>query len=574
MDVDSRFLPPLSSFRWLDVRTFVRAWGERTAAVAARSPSGTIGLFAALLIASLWGGVFAQIEGDRAQVIDNVRRDNANLTRAFAEHTVRTLKSVDQAVLFIKVQYEKHNGRIDIAEYVRDGMIVSPIFNQIGVIDENGIYQMSSLADFRKVDLSDREHFKFHKAADSGELFISKPVLGRASGKWSLQLTRRINKPDGGFGGVVVISVDPYYFSKVYSELDLGPQSVATLVGTDNIVRARQSRASSVPGQDISGSLVAAHLKVGDAGFLEAPGSIDGIKRYLSYRKLAEYPLVVVVAQGQDDVLAQFRGRELRYIGWGAFSTLVILAFAIAAVGLIRSLQASQRRAESANRMKSEFLANMSHELRTPLNGILGFSELLRKRLGEGRDGQCAGHIHESGQHLLAIVNDVLDLAKIEAGKLAVELRAESVADMVSQVLRVHTPGTEAKGLALAADLPDDLPATVMCDRTRMVQILNNLVHNAIKFTARGSVTVAVRRRGGFLYFRVRDTGCGIAAAAQSRIFERFSQADSSVTRTHGGTGLGLALSRQLAGLMRGRVGFKSREGEGSTFWVSLPADA
>jgi signal transduction histidine kinase len=580
MDVDSRFLAPVPAVRRADAWASMCAWGARVAALAARSPSGTIGVFALLLIASLWGGLFAQIEVDRAQVIENVRRDNANLTRAFAEHTVRTLKSVDQAVLFIKVQYEKHNGRIDVAEYVRDGMIVSPIFNQIGVIDENGIYQTSSLPDFKKVDLSDREYFRFHKAADSGELHISKPVLGRVSGKWSLQLTRRINKPDGSFGGVAAVSVDPYYFSKVYGELDLGPQSEATLVGTDNIVRARQSRASSVhgtssvPGQDISGSLIAAHMKVGDAGFMLSPGGVDGVKRFLTYRKLGEYPLVVVVAQGEDDVLAQFRQREGRYFGWGVFSTLVILAFAISAIGLIRSLQASQCRAESANRMKSEFLANMSHELRTPLNGILGFSELLQRRLGEGRDGQCAGHILESGRHLLSIVNDVLDLAKIEAGKLSVDLRAESIADMVSQVLRTHAPGAEAKGLVLAADLPDDPSGMVRCDRTRMVQVLNNLVHNAIKFTARGTVTLEVCRRAGFVHFRVRDTGCGIPAEAQSRIFERFSQADSSITRTHGGTGLGLALSQQLAGLMRGRVGFRSIEGEGSTFWISLPADA
>jgi signal transduction histidine kinase len=107
-----------------------------------------------------------------------------------------------------------------------------------------------------------------------------------------------------------------------------------------------------------------------------------------------------------------------------------------------------------------------------------------------------------------------------------------------------------------------------------MIQILNNLVHNAIKFTAQGTVTLAVRKRGNVVYFRVRDTGCGIPAAAREHIFERFSQADSSITRSHGGTGLGLALSRQLAGLMRGGVGFESREGEGSTFWVSLPANA
>jgi signal transduction histidine kinase len=539
-----------------------------------RSPNGVIGFFALVLVSMVWGGMFAQIDADRVQTIDNVRRDNANLTRAFAEHTVRTLKSVDQAVLFIKYQYEKQNGRINIAEYVRDGMIVSQIFNQIGVIDEHGIYQMSNMADFKRIDLSDRDHFKAHIARDSGELYISKPVLGRATGKWSLQLTRRINKPDGSFGGVVVISVDPYYFSKVYSELDLGRQGVATLVGFDGIVRARQSSGDSRVGQSVVGSLFYEHMKLGDAGFFLSPGSIDQTARFLSYRKLAEYPLAVAVGQGEAEVLAHFNQRQTRHITWGLYATLVILAFAVSAGWLIASLQASRRRAESANQLKTEFLANMSHELRTPLNGILGFSELLERRLGATKDGQCATHIRTSGQHLLAIVNNVLDLAKIEAGKLSIAMKAEDISQMLEQVVGAHDGEAKAKGLDLILEVAADVPAMVHCDRTRMVQILNNLVHNAIKFTERGEVALGVRREGDSVHFSVRDTGCGVAEAARQRIFERFSQADSSITRKFGGTGLGLALCRQLATLMHARVGFDSREGEGSTFWVRLPAGA
>ena len=547
---------------------------NRAAQAVNRSPTGVIGFFALILVTMVWGGMFAQIDADRVQTIDNVRRDNANLTRAFAEHTVRTLKSVDQAVLFIKHQHEKYNGRIDIAEYVRDGMIVSQIFNQLGVIDEHGIYQMSNLADFKRVDLSDREHFKAHVARDTGELYISKPVLGRASGKWSLQLTRRINKPDGSFGGVVVISVDPYYFSKVYSELDLGRQGVATLVGVDGIVRARQSSGDATVGQSVVGSLFYEHMKLGDAGFFLSPGSIDNTPRFLSYRKLAEYPLVVAVGQGEAEVMAQFSERQARQIRWGVFASLVILAFAVSAGWLIASLQASRRRAESANQMKSEFLANMSHELRTPLNGILGFSELLERRLGATKDGDCARHIRTSGQHLLAIVNDVLDLAKIEAGKMSVDLKPEDVSRMVDQVMGAHMVAARDKGLALTYTIENDVPATLQCDSTRMVQVLNNFVHNAIKFTEQGDVVLTVRRSGDFVRFEVRDTGCGIAKAACERIFQRFSQADSSITRKFGGTGLGLALCKQLATLMRARVGFESREGEGSTFWVSLRAGA
>jgi signal transduction histidine kinase len=545
---------------------------ERVAAWFGASPSHLIGLLTLPLVAMIWIGIGTQIGLDRDQTVDNVRRDNANLSKAFAEHTVRTLKSVDQAVLFIKYQYERNGGRINIADYVREGMIISQIFNQLGVIDENGIYQMSNLADFKKIDLSDREHFKVHVANDSGELFISKPVLGRASGKWSLQLTRRINKPDGSFGGVVVISVDPYYFSKVYSELDLGRSGVATLVGTDNIVRARQAAGDATVGQDISKSPLADHIRVGDAGFLRTPGNIDGVARYVSYRKLAEYPLVVAVGQAEDEVLAQFRERKSRYLTWGGVATLAIVAFACAAIVLMRRLQESQRRAESANRLKSEFLANMSHELRTPLNGILGFSELLAKRLPEGRDRQSATHIQNSGRHLLAIVNDILDLAKIEAGRLDVELKDEAVAPIVEAVLNTHVASAQAKGITLELHIDPAAAARIVCDRTRMTQVLGNLVHNAIKFTAQGGVRLEVSASGSKVLFSVIDTGCGIPAEAQARIFERFSQADGSITRNYGGTGLGLALSRQLCDLMHATIGFSSREGQGSTFRVSIPS--
>ena len=177
-----------------------------------RFPAGVLGLFALILVGLVWTTVGLQVRSEKEQVLRDAYRDSANLVRVFEEHTVRTMKNVDQAVLFVKYQYERNAGRVDIADAMRQGMINGRIFNQIGVIDEHGIYILSNLPDFKRVDLSDREHFKVHVADDSRQLFISKPVLGRASGKWSLQMTRRINKPDGSFGGVVVVSVDPFYF--------------------------------------------------------------------------------------------------------------------------------------------------------------------------------------------------------------------------------------------------------------------------------------------------------------------------------------------------------------------------
>lgn len=537
-----------------------------------RSPSGVLGLFAIVLIALLWTTVGVQIESERAQVLQNAYRDTANLARVFQEHSVRTLKNVDQAVLFVKYQYEKTGGRVDIADALRQGMINGRIFNQIGVIDENGIYALSNFADFKKIDLSDREHFKAHLAEDTKTLFISKPVLGRASGKWSLQMTRRINKPDGSFGGVVVVSVDPYYFSEFYGELDIGSGGSITLMGVDGIVRARQAADSTVVGQDISQSPLMTQALSHPVGQYRAASLVDQERRIYSYRRLAEYPLVVSVGQSEKDVFAEFNGRRERYLQWGAAATTLILAFAFCAVVLVMRMRESQLRAESANRLKSEFLANMSHELRTPLNGILGFSELLTRRAQSDKDRKFSEMIHSSGQHLLGLVNTILDLAKIEAGRLTVEMRPCALLPIIEESIALYRNEAEAKGLKLEL-LPDPAcPPEVFCDRMRTTQILNNLIHNAVKFTSTGSISVSAFLQGGQTVVQVRDTGCGIPLQAQPNVFERFRQADNTITRQYGGTGLGLALSRDLARLMEGHIGFSSRVDEGSTFWLALRA--
>ena len=228
--------------------------------------------------------------------------------------------------------------------------------------------------------LGDREHFRVHATRDSDELFVGKPVLGRASGKWSIQLTRRINLPDGTFGGVVVISVDPFYFSTFDSQVDLGRDGVAMLAGRDGLVRARQSGDDTQVGQDLGKTSLFEQVARQSRGDYISVSAIDGVRRILSYRAMTSYPLVVVVGSGYDAALEEFDTRRAGYLAAGALFTLVAAAFCLAVITLIRrkqrinaELRAAIERAESANRMKSELLASMSHELRTPLNGILGF---------------------------------------------------------------------------------------------------------------------------------------------------------------------------------------------------------
>ncbi len=538
---------------------------------ASGSPGGGVFVFALVMLVLTWSAVVASIGQDRRESLNSAFVANANLARAFEEHSVRTLKSVDQAVLFLKYQYEKNDGHIDIASYEQQGMIVSSLFNQIGVIDEHGIYALSNLPRFQHMNLSDREHFRVHVARDSADLYVSKPVLGRASRKWSVQLTRRINKRDGSFGGVVVVSIDPYYFTKFYGDVDLGDGGVVTLVGLDGIVRARKTATDSTVGQDLRASPNFWKITSEGVGQYAAPSAVDGVRRVVAFRRLSDYPLAVIVGSSEDDALAGWRERMSRSVGWGVAATLAILAFSFSTVLLVRRLQESRARAESANRLKSEFLANMSHELRTPLNGILGFSELLGRRVKGAEERQFVDMIGRSGTHLLELLNQVLDLAKIEAGRLDVQREPLALGPVLAEAVQVHGPEAARKGLTLAAPAGDGTAATVLADRTRLLQVMNNLVHNAVKFTDKGSVSVTARRLGPEVAIEVTDTGCGIPWEAQPQIFGRFQQAEGFNTRRYGGTGLGLALCKELAGLMGGRIDFRSTPGSGTTFRVFLP---
>jgi len=231
----------------------------------------------------------------------------------------------------------------------------------------------------------------------------------------------------------------------------------------------------------------------------------------------------------------------------------------------------ARNRAEEANKLKSSFLASMSHELRTPLNGILGYAELLQLELEDPSQREFAETIHASGRHLLDIVDDLLDLAKIEAGRMELKPQDHDIASLAGELVGVHRAHAQAKGLTVELELADDLPASMRVDPVRVRQVLNNLLNNAVKFTENGKIVFSVRTDGARIAFAVSDTGPGIPAEAQGIIFEKFRQLDQFMTRDHGGTGLGLALARELARLQSGDLIVESRVGEGSTFTLYLP---
>jgi PAS domain S-box-containing protein len=241
-----------------------------------------------------------------------------------------------------------------------------------------------------------------------------------------------------------------------------------------------------------------------------------------------------------------------------------------------RELASARDAAEAASRAKSAFLANMSHEIRTPLHGLMGLAELARNpELPEARRTEYLARLVDSARALSAVINDILDLSKIEAGRLDLEYQPFDLKALCTTVAYAQEPVAHQRGLALSVSFDEALHERVLGDAVRLRQILDNFLSNALKFTLHGSVSVHVQpAEGERVRFKVRDSGPGIDAATQARLFQPFVQADESVTRRYGGTGLGLAICRELARLMGGEVGVVSEPNAGSEFWVELPLPA
>ncbi|TAN69518.1 MAG: HAMP domain-containing protein [Magnetospirillum sp.] len=391
------------------------------------------------------------------------------------------------------------------------------------------------------------------------------------SGLWKLTTAATIPYFTGpyagsprGFGFVTIgANVDDFhsaatkakdYTDQILTQRDLELQanldSVLSLISTQVATMARQLTVST-----LAMSIVVIGIAIWMASFLtrRITAVVNGIRRFrdddLDYR---------LPVHGDDEMASMARSFNL---------------MADSVRDSIVTLQDAKHKAEEASRMKSEFLANMSHELRTPLNGIIGFSELIRDEAADDETRENADIIERSSRHLLELVNTILDIAKIEAGAMTLNREPVDLARLVAAAAAVHQPVANAKGIGFVAETGPDVPAILSADPLRLRQILHNLLSNAVKFTEAGEVRLRVSRSGVDVRFEVQDTGAGIPESMQAAIFEKFRQVDSFLTRSHGGTGLGLTLARHLVELMGGTIGLVSKLGEGTTFHFILPID-
>jgi signal transduction histidine kinase/ActR/RegA family two-component response regulator len=561
-----------------------------------------------LSVASCAGYIYFSTVRGYDEALETAQRESLTQARQVAEHATATVERADITLQAVadQVHDDDLSAGTNLNESRRsaiNAMLVTLQSRTRGIVsmsltDANGTVLANSVGAPVGADLGSREYFKTLKAAPRNEPVISEAILGRVSNKWGIQVARRVEFKNGEFAGMLVANIGlDENFDEFYISLGAGQNRLIALYDTNSRLISRVPRADQLLGKPIPRNSVS--MAFGDLvpeGVIEQVSVVDGQLRLFAFRKVARFPLYALVAPVKSEVLRRWAAERDQNI-------LFLLAACAAGLGLTvlirkrelalkeldryknhleslveqrtHELSVAKEAAESASRAKSTFLSNMSHELRTPMNAIMGMTGIALRHAEDPKLIDQLGKINNASQHLLAVINDILDISKIEAERMTLEQSNFVLGEVLENLASVIGHNVSEKGLTLCVDVPSEIAHLALRgDALRLSQILLNLTSNAVKFTETGTVTLRVRlAKEGLtnvlLRFEVQDTGIGISDQEKDRLFTAFEQADGSITRKYGGTGLGLAISKQLAKLMQGDIGVESYSGAGSTFWFT-----
>lgn len=535
-------------------------------------------LIAAVVIAAVW--IYSVRVSDRLH--DRQKKEtlaNAeNVVNGFENNATNTLNEIVTTLDILALN------AIDGRYSLMDGLISRGYYNRalirgFAVVAPSGAVVYRSAAGLVPDEAGSLSAVAIHREATVAGLYIGvpEPVEGGQGTGWRMVISRPLHTADGLSGGILLAVVDPLYFVAFYPSVSIGGRGEVALVGMDGATRLRRNR----QGVDESGApypypqLLQHALRTPGGSFAVPMGGVDE-RRYVTYRRLSGFPLVVTVSVAQQDIDGAVQDIiRMLFAGAAAFSMAVIIATAF----LVSQWRISDR-LRVALKVNRDFLARVSHELRTPLNAIIGFSEMIKDQvLGSGpaageRYMEYARDIHASGQELLGLVNDILDLSGLHAGRTVLKREAVDVAATIDWAVRIIAPQADRKDIVIEKTI---LPGvdTVMVDVRAMRQMLLNLLSNAVKFTPQGGRIMVIAlvgkgRRGCAL--KVCDTGIGMTAEQIEQVAIPFGQDSALAARDGQGHGLGLSIVKALIEAQGGHLRIDSRPGQGSQVTLEFAA--
>ncbi len=544
-------------------------------------------LFAFAVLAAF--GVDAHFS--RREVLESAEREVRRSSAVLAERVHEMLSAADRALVAAAVAHQ--TWKRDPGANAASGQRIlraladsSDVIEDIAWFGSDGGRQITSVQDrSQPLDASQRDFFIVHTTPTDRGFYVGKPIRAESNGRWITPVSRRMLDDSGKFIGVAAAVLDAKYIGSVQDRFHAA-NGVAYAIILDS--GAFLGRAPSPDGRTgesaLETTLFRSQLPKASEGTYRATSVSGGEERYYHYQTVAGHSVIVVASLGEVEILAAWKGR-IRITGMLAaiaifgtlLATLLIHRQALRLRLERREAQRARQIAEHASRSKSEFLAHMSHELRTPMNAVIGFAEMMSREvfgpIGSPKYREYIGDIAASGQHLLHVVNNILDLAKVEAGKWEMDDGEVNLRELCESTLQLVRERARSSGVALSCD--GAAPEVVLRGDQRLLrQIIVNLLTNGIKFTERGGKVSLNwdRRPDGMLALVVADTGVGMTEEDCRRVMEPFGRGSAELARARHDTGLGLTLCRQFAEMHGGHIELASALGKGTTVSVIMPA--